>query len=171
MILRAPELSDVDALYLWENDPDRLMHGRVGLPYSRHSIWEYVKQYNDNALPSGHVRLMFDTDHLTPSGVVDIYDIDSSALHAYVSIYVATVVRNQGLGLEALSQAKNFALNHLGLNQLAAFISCDNSVSISLFEKAGFKKIAFLPEWVRGRSGSLTAAFLYLHKLNCENND
>ena len=58
--LRALEPGDVDTLYLWENSPDMWEYGFFIAPYSRHQLWEYVRDYDADPLRSGQLRLMID---------------------------------------------------------------------------------------------------------------
>lgn len=170
MMLRAPELTDVDALYLWENDKNRLEQGRTGLPLSRKVIWDYVNNYNQIALSSTDVRLMFDHEEFSPAGVVDLYDIELSASRSFVSIYVAQRCRKQGLGTLALEEVEKFARDHLGLQQLCAVVSSANLPSLALFTKAGYVELTKLPQWVRDASGELVSAILFLKKLSIPSN-
>lgn len=63
--LRALEPSDVDRLYIWENNPDMWRYGFSPAPLSRHQIWEYVEKYDANPLAQGQLRLMIDTGNDT----------------------------------------------------------------------------------------------------------
>ena len=60
--LRALEPTDVDCLYLWENNPEMWRFGFSPAPLSRHQIWEYISTYDSNPLSAGQLRLMIDCD-------------------------------------------------------------------------------------------------------------
>ena len=49
--------------------------------------------------------------------------------------------------MEALKLIQDFSLNEIGIRNLFANILIDNTASISLFEKAGFKKIGHKKNW------------------------
>lgn len=161
-MLRAPEKKDVENIYKWENDPERLLHGRTGLPYSKGMIEEYVTSYNETALGSGHLRFIIDPGNIgSANGLADLYDIDLSSRKAFVSIYVDEAHRRKEIATQTLEELISFARDQLGLNQLVAVISDENAVSIRLFEKTGFKKIAELPQWSRSITGGLINAWLF----------
>ena len=163
-MLRAPELSDANQIYKWENDPERLAHGRAGLPYSLQLIIDYINSYSETALSSGNVRFVIDIEGKA-GGLADLYDIDFSARKAFVAIYVDEESRGKGIGADALGELISFARGHLGLNQLVAVVGAENVPSRKLFLKAGFQDIATLPDWCRGTDGALTDASLLLLKL------
>lgn len=170
MILRAPEISDIDFIYAVENHPHRLEHGRVGLPYSRQSISAYVENYNETALSSGHIRFIICSGETTASiGIIDIYDIDLSSSKAFVSIFIKEEFRRKGIAHKALSQAISFARNELGLFQLVAVIASSNIASVKLFSSLQFKEIAVLPKWIRAMSGNFIDAFLFIRQLSPDN--
>lgn len=160
MILRAPEPEDIEFIYQCENDPERLLHGRVGLPYSRESIRRYVEHYADEAILSGAVRFIVE-DLGRTCGITDLYDIDNSARRAFLSVYISPHYRRKGLGAEALVMTCDFARDHLGLTQLNAIVADDNAISIKLFKKTGFFDVAVLPQWVRKSNGDLGDALLF----------
>ncbi|MCB0375998.1 MAG: GNAT family N-acetyltransferase, partial [Sinomicrobium sp.] len=55
--------------------------------------------------------------------------------------------RNKGIATEALQLIVNYAFTHLGLHQLYAGVSEDNSASIRLFEGLGFEKAGIKKDW------------------------
>lgn len=160
-MLRAPEPSDLDCLFKWENDPERLLHGSVGLPLSRDTIQLYIAGYNDVALTTGHIRFLFDDPGGNKAGVCDLYNLDHSSRKAFVSIFVDREYRQMGLASQAIDNLIDFARCHLGLHQLVAVVAIHNKASIKLFESKGFVDIARLPEWVRTFEGKLSEAIMY----------
>ena len=40
LVLRAPEMNDLDMLYLWENDSEQWNVGNAVAPYSRKQLWD-----------------------------------------------------------------------------------------------------------------------------------
>lgn len=163
-MLRAPELSDVDDIYEWENSPDRLLHGRTGLPYSKLSIRDYIDNYNATALDSGHLRFIIDNAGVA-IGLIELYDLDLSASKAFVSIFIAPAHRNKKHASEALDELTCFTRNHLGLQRLCAVVSVENIPSLKLFHNASFQEIASLPDWVRSLQGNLIDAKLLIRNI------
>lgn len=56
--LRAPEQSDVDRLFLWENDPALFESLPYAAPVSRMQVWEYINSYNADPFATRELRLM-----------------------------------------------------------------------------------------------------------------
>lgn len=163
-MLRAPEKTDIDNIYRWENHPQRLLHGRTGLPYSRLLIADYIDNYSVTALSNGQLRFMIETDEGLTAGMADLYDIDFSGRNAKVSIFVDTPCQHRGIGTSAMAELLDFARDQLGLYQVAAIVSAENQASMKFFTKCGFNAIATLPRWTRGTSGALTDATILLYR-------
>ena len=136
IILRAPEPSDVDRIYLWENNPEMWPCGAFRAPLSRHQIWEYVNNYDANPLSGGQLRLIIEAgadeegEGYTPCGIVDLYDIDPRDSRAFVGIMVAPDFRRKGIAAEALAQLEKYCRECLALRLLAAEVASDNQRSI-----------------------------------------
>lgn len=165
MKLRAPEPSDIDFIYMCENHPDRLLHGRTGLFLSRDQLRLYIKNYHERSLASGHIRFIVDNFDMQ-AGIADLYDIDNSSRRAFISVYIDEPFRRQGLGTRVLGELCEFGRDELGLFQLCATISTENAPSLALFMKCGFKEIARLPQWVRSHDGTLKDALLTVKKFS-----
>lgn len=146
--LRAPEPSDLDALYLWENDPSISRYGSAKAPYSRALLWEYINTYDSDPYYAGQLRLMIDADGET-CGAIDLYNIDGKNMRAFVGIVLDKSKRGQGIGKRALEFLCDYCCVTLGLHQLIAVVPEPNEKSIELFESAGFAVKAVLPQWVR----------------------
>lgn len=159
MTLRAPEPEDIDFIYSVENDPERLLHGRTGLPVSRAQISEYICRYSQNALTADALRLIIEDNHRA-MGIIDLYDMDMSARKAFVAIYIVPESRGRGLGLSALNEMLETGFNQFGLNQIIAVVGRENHPSLKLFDKAGFVQICELRQWVRNSDGHLGSALL-----------
>lgn len=146
--LRAPEPSDLDALYLWENDPFISRYGSAVAPYSRALLWDYINSYDADPFHAGQLRLMVDADGGTV-GCVDLYNIDGKNLRAFVGIVIDASRRGRGLGLAALEHLWEYCSMTLGLHQLVAVVPLPNVKSVELFRQAGYQEVAVLPHWVR----------------------
>jgi len=157
--LRALEPSDIDCLYIWENDPEMWHYGASSAPYSRHQLWEYINNYTADPIRDGQLRLMI-THDTAPIGTIDLYNLDPRNRNAYVGIMIAKDFRRQGFALAALTHICEYCKNTLALHQLAAIVSADNTPSCSLFSKAGFIKQGSLTNWIRCSNGSYSNAQL-----------
>ncbi|MCM1070642.1 MAG: GNAT family N-acetyltransferase [[Clostridium] fimetarium] len=161
--LRAPEPSDVDTLYIWENSPEMWDYGFFQAPYSRQQIWEYIRDYDSNPLRSGQLRLIIEVGG-EPAGSVDLYDIDTANRRAMVGVMVSARFRGMGCAAAALDLMAEYAAGPLALSQLAATVAEDNEASAALFAKAGYELTATLPRWVR-RGSVFVSALIFQKQL------
>lgn len=151
--LRAVEPTDVDCLYIWENDPSLWPHGSTRAPLSRFQLSEYATGYDADPYSACQLRLMIETGAGVRCGTIDLYDFDPSAGRGGVGIFVAPCYRRQGIAGKALEKFARYCREMLNMHQLWCMTAIDNVASIALFEHAGFKKAGRLRSWVRDASG------------------
>lgn len=163
--LRAPEPSDVDMMFLWENDATAWVDGRVRAPMSRQALWDYVANYDADILAAGQGRFVIVANQ-TPVGIVDLFNIDVYNRRAEIGIYIDRLHRHLGYGSEAIGLLYRYAMDMLGLHQLSAIVLADNIASRRTFEKASFTTSGRLRSWVRTDSRHYTDALLYQRLLN-----
>lgn len=151
IFLRAPEPSDVDCLYFWENDSRSWNDGRVRAPMSRHILWQFVRDYNPDVLAAGQGRFMICLEQAggVAAGMIDLYDVDALNRRAGIGIYIGAEFRKQGLAARALELLAGYSAKELGLHQLWAVAGVRNTASGSLFERCGFKVSGRLKSWIR----------------------
>ncbi len=170
--LRAVEPSDVDRLYLWENDRKIWPFGGTRAPMSRHQLWEYASNYDANPFSAGQLRLMIevatddgDDKGIATCGVLDLYDIDPVNSRTMVGIMVAPQWRGRGIAARALKAAGEYCRDTLALATIAAEVAADNLPSIKLFgEKAGYSAVGRRPSWYR-RADRFADAVLFQKNL------
>ena len=157
IILRAVEPADIDLLYTWENDVSVWGASNTITPYSRFQIEEYVLNANYDLMSVRQLRMMIDLKLAGPEkktiGSIDLFDYDPQNRRAGIGILIVNEQRHKGYGLTALRLVIQYARETLRLHQVYCNISEDNPQSISLFEKAGFKKCAHKREWTETVSG------------------
>lgn len=148
--LRAPEPSDVDTLYGWENLPDVERVSLADAPVSHYALWQYVQAYTGNIFTDRQLRLMVDCDGETV-GTVDIADFSPRNRRAWVGIMIAPQHRGKGLAKAALAETIAYC-RELGMHQLAAMVAQDNEASLALFKDSGFVTAGRLRSWLlRGK--------------------
>lgn len=159
--LRAPEQSDVDRLFLWENDPSLFESLPYAAPVSRLQVWQYIQNYNADPFTAHELRLMItdDADGNTV-GYIDLFDFDPVNRRAGVAVYVDEDFRRQGYAREGLELLEKYATSSLGLHQLWAHIAIDNAPSKELFSSRGFKPAGKLRSWLR-RKGLYTDVLVF----------
>ena len=149
LALRAPEPSDVDTLYIWENDPGLFESLPNAAPLSRMQVWEYVQGYTADPFVSRELRLMIVDAAADAVGYIDMFDFDPVNRRAGVAIYIKECCRSKGYGSEALSLFEKYVCSTLGMHMLWAYVSVDNEPSKALFGKNGFKSAGKLRSWLR----------------------
>lgn len=164
LILRALEPTDLDALYRWENDTALWSVGNSIAPFSRKSLWDYIENYTPDIYACRQLRLMIALKNdNTPVGTIDFYDFDHHNRRAGIGILIAPEHQKKGYGQRALKIAAQYAGQHVGLHQLWAIIPIDNTPSIELFRRCGYKICGRLRSWLRrGKSYSDAFSLQYL---------
>lgn len=152
--LRAPEPSDTDMMYLWENDPELWECGTGVAPVSRHQLVEYIDNYDGDIYSCGQLRMVVELEATGEAvGTLDFTHCDARDRHARVGIFIAPAYRRRGLASRVLSVAKPYAASTLGLHMLMALVAADNDASRALFAAAGFSTCGRVRSYLRrGRS-------------------
>lgn len=164
LLLRAPEPSDIDTIYRWENDISIWHLGNTLTPYSRFAIEQFVLNTDHDLFTTKQLRLMIDW-HQSPEGTIsvgsiDLFDFDPFHKRAGVGILIDSKVRNKGFATEALRLLIDYCFNTLVLHQLYCNIEITNIESIRLFEKSGFERCGIKKDWLM-RNGKWTSEILY----------
>lgn len=157
--LRAPEPSDVDLLYLWENDSS-VWHTSLSTgPLSRHQIAQYVDSYEGDIYAHGSLRFIIENEG-NAVGTIDVFDFDPRARHAFIGIYIVPERRRQGFGSSAVGLVASMMADYVGMTSLMALVAIDNGPSRFMFEAAGFVTTGRLARWIR-RGATLVDAVVY----------
>lgn len=151
IVLRAPEPSDVDILYIWENNIDTWLTGTTLTPFSKFILAKYLETAHLDIFETKQLRLMID---LKPEkrtiGAIDVFDFDTYNNRAGVGILIAEKSdRNKGYASKSLELLINYCFNIIGLNQLYCNISKENSESLRLFKHHGFETVGLKKKWTR----------------------
>lgn len=147
--LRAPEPEDIDLLYSWENDTSLWENGATLVPFSRHSIKQYLIDNKHDIFVDRQLRLIAVLrGGNIPVGAVDLYDFDPFHRRACVGILIDRNHRRKGYALQALSLLETYAFGFLNMKQLYAIVPEKNHASVDLFTKAGYRKSGVLEEWL-----------------------
>lgn len=150
ILLRAPEPTDVEMMYLWENDIEAWTDGVVRAPTSLKILCDYVDNYNPDPCATGQLRLIVQIIETgQPIGCIDLYEFDSLNRRSGVGIIIDPQHRGCGYASRALELIKWFCCTHLGLHQLWAIVSRDNETSLRLFSGRGFSTCGSLRSWIR----------------------
>lgn len=148
--LRALEPSDLDFLYLLENDEELWEVSNTTTPYSKFVLKKYLENAYRDIYEIKQLRLVICDNHTEAVlGFVDLFDFDPK--HQKVGIGVVIFLekdRSKGFAMEALRMVCNYAFTHLNMHQIYANITEDNLESHRLFQKLGFEETGVKKDWI-----------------------
>ena len=149
--LRAIEPGDLEFIFRIENDPGTWRVGNTLVPFSRYQIEQYILTTQHDLYAEKQLRLMIDLqlpgDGRKTIGMIDLYDFDPHHQRAGVGILVLPEDREKGYALDALRVLGRYAFEILKLHMLHCNITVENTASIRLFKKAGFRQCGLMKEW------------------------
>ena len=147
--LRAIEPSDLAFLYQIENDESFWSVSNTQKPFSKFLLQQYLENAHQDIYQAKQLRLIiFENKTETSIGMIDLFDFEPKHLRVGLGILVAPKFENKGYATEALELLTNYVFTHLDVHQVYANISEDNTKSITLFEKRGFKEIGVKKDWI-----------------------
>lgn len=150
--LRALEMADAASLYEWENMSNYWPSSGTLAPYSHRNIMRYIDEYEANPFKTGELRLVIErVADGQAVGLIDLYNVEVRHRRACVGILVSPLMQRQGYAFAALRLMEVYCRQHLALHQLLAAVPSDNIASLRLFDKAGYRSIAHLCDYVAGR--------------------
>lgn len=150
--LRAPEPSDLDSLYIWENDTRVWQAGMTLAPFSRNVLAKYLETAHLDIFETHQLRLIIQLkeDNFRPIGAIDLFDFDPYHNRAGIGILIADDSdRKKGYASETLEIVIKYAFKLLGLHQIYCNIATDNEKSLKLFQKHGFEIVGLKKDWNR----------------------
>ncbi len=135
-MLRNLAAKDLALLVQIETDSDNLIYSGWNTPPE---IDELIALIQDNGEfnQRGQKRFVIELDKQAV-GFADLFDATSDLKCCYVGILVIPEMRRQGIALDALHLLQKKA-QQFGINTLMAKCLHENTASINLFQKAGFK--------------------------------
>lgn len=151
--LRAVEPEDLDLMYLIENDTELWPLGQASVPFSYYALKQYIAESSNDFFHDRQLRLVLETAEGTSVGFVDLQNYDPLHHRAEVGIVVVPEQQRKGLATEALSLLAKYVSSHLGVHQLYALVPKDNTASVALFKKCGYKETATLQDWLNSPKG------------------
>lgn len=146
--LRALESSDLELLYVSENDLGIWKVSNTITPFSKDVLELYLHSAHQDIYTNKQLRLMICLiQNHAPIGTIDLFDFDPMNLRVGVGILIFEEFRKKGYASEAIDLVKKYTHETLLMNQLYCNISSLNTESITLFEKTGFQKIGIKKQW------------------------
>ena len=161
--LRAIEPEDIELLYAWENNSEIWEVSHTLVPFSKYILVQYIKNSDKDIYESKQLRLMIDTNDGKTVGAIDLFDFDPYHSRVGVGILINSYEdRSKGYASAALEILISYCFNKLKMHQIYANIETENKISLSLFEKFGFKICGTKKEWLQTGSGWKDEALLQL---------
>lgn len=146
--LRALEPSDLEVLYIWENDPDVWRVSGTLSPISRKRLAHFIEEQSYDIYTTRQMRLIIEAEGMIV-GSLDIFDFDPQHRRFGIGILIyQDDHRRKGYAKEVITEVVKYGRNTLDLKQIWATIAADNIASIALFESCGFTKCAHRKEWL-----------------------
>jgi diamine N-acetyltransferase len=132
--------SDVDVILKWENNKSNWKVSDTKTPFTKEDIETFVNSIQDINY-SKQIRFIICLKTSNKAiGCIDLFEFDANKKRAGVGILIGEkAYRKKGFAKEALSILKTYCQGKIGLKQLFCNISLNNTTSIRLFEKKGFK--------------------------------
>ena len=152
--LRPLEPEDIELLYLWENNLEIWEVSNTKTPFSKHILAQYLIESAKDIYETKQLRLIIQNEKSDPVGAIDLFDFEPYHLRAGVGILIHNNTdKNKGYATDALKALSVYTFEILGLKQLYANITTDNTNSIHLFEKSGFVQVGIKKDWIKTSSG------------------
>lgn len=165
IVLRAPEPSDINVLYRWENDFEIWHVSNTYTPFSKYILEKYIENAHLDIYQVKQLRLMIDvqvngTLQQGPVGTIDLFDFDPYHNRAGVGILIGDKSdRKRGYATTALRKFIDYCFNTLQLHQLYCNITKGNEDSLELFKKCGFRISGSKVDWIK-KPGEYVDEFL-----------
>ena len=161
--LRAVEPSDAKLIFEWENNEQNWQLSQTLVPFSMHTINQYVETAHKDIFENKQLRLMIvDLQSEKTIGSIDLFDFDAYNLKAGVGVLINDASdRKQGFAKESLELLINYSKDVLMLKQLYCNIGVHNLASISLFESCDFIKTGTKKNWERISSNQWEDIFFF----------
>ena len=163
--LRAPELSDLDVLFSWENDESLWYLSQTLIPFSRFDIEQFIINSNHDIFTEKQFRFMIvKKDNGVLLGCVDLFEFDAQNKRAGIGILIDQNHRGEGWASQALDLIIDYSFHHLNLHQLYCNILESNVESKNLFERKHFLAIGVKKDWILLEEGYLNEILYQLVK-------
>tara|TARA_B110000459_G_C16363250_1_gene381932 strand:+ start:202 stop:696 length:495 start_codon:yes stop_codon:yes gene_type:complete len=138
--LRNIKSEDLDFLSNVENNPENMVYGDYHEPYSLDVLRDYIANASMTIFLSGQYRYVIENDKRAV-GFVDLFDYYAQDASAFVGIIIDHPFRGKALAKNALMFLEREVANKWSIERLRAKVFFDNTISISLFKRLGYKEI------------------------------
>lgn len=151
--LRAVEPEDIDRMYLIENDTELWKCSDNTVPFSFNALREFIASNSNDLYADRQLRLAVETLCGDFCGFADLMNFNPKNKRAEVGIVIVPEQQHNGYATHALRLLAEYAVSHVDLHQLYAYVAEDNAASCRLFERSGFQHTAIMRDWVHVGNG------------------
>ena len=151
--LRALEPSDLELLYLWENDTEVWRVSGSCAPVSRERLQHFIEEQSYDIYATRQMRLIIESDGVA-IGSLDIVEFDPQNSRFGIGILIyAAENRRMGFARSAIEAIKEYGRTTLFVNQIWVSVAEDNKPSIELFRSCNFEQCGLRKAWLRRAEG------------------
>jgi len=145
LLLRHFHESDLDAFHAYRNDPEVFRYQGWHVPYLRETAAEFIAEMKD-AVPGAEGRwfqtaVQRKSDHAL-IGDVAFCPMRGDARQAFFGFTLARCFWGQGYAAEAAQAVLDYLFRELEMHRIVAEIDTENTHSIRLLERLGFRREA-----------------------------
>lgn len=148
VFLRAVEPTDLEIMFIWENDTNNWLVSNTANPFSKHILEQYVFTAHDLFKDRQARFIVCSLEDGEAAGAIDLFELDPIHRRAGLGILIDSQYRGKGLASDALQVLVRHCFENLGLHQLHCGVVADNTSSRRLFENNGFQPCGVRKEWL-----------------------
>jgi diamine N-acetyltransferase len=147
--LRALEESDLNLLYDWENESNNWLYTSTLMPYSKHTLLEYIRNCQTDIFALETLKLVIELTDGTAVGTLDVFNIDHFNGRAELGVFVDSKYRGHGYATVAYNLFKDYAFGYLGWVNLYSIVPITNSPMHAVMHRTGFISSGTLKKWIK----------------------
>jgi RimJ/RimL family protein N-acetyltransferase len=143
LILRPYEPSDLEAMVVWNHDPEttRWMGARFRAPRSREAIQASLERVINEPVQDAICLAIASRDTGAYLGGIDLSSIDWTDRRGTLSMVLGqSADRRRGLGSEALGLFLDHLFGERGLRRVELNVFADNTAAVACYRRAGFRE-------------------------------
>lgn len=147
--LRPLEEEDLNLLYEWENNSANWQYTNTLMPYSKHTLLEYIRNCKTDFLSQESLKLIIELADGTAVGTLDVFNIDHFNGRAELGVFLDSKYRDNGYATTAYNLFKDYAFNFLGWKNLYSIVPKKNSPMHAVMHRTGFLSSGTLKNWIK----------------------
>lgn len=148
--LRSLETSDINKLYLMENEAETWDESNNIQPFSTTDLMSYITNQSNDIYADKQLRMVVcEKGSEKAIGLVDLYDFNPRQSHAWLGIMISKNQRGKGYAKEAIDLINKYAFGFLNIHTLLCSIGKSNIASIRAFESQGYERCGIIKEYKR----------------------